>query len=97
MQLEFRTGDLARLATEPSYRMKLPDAVVIAYRKRVQSIRAAIDERALREPKSHCFKKLQGDRDHQRSMRLNDQFRLILEITEGDPKTVLIVDIEDYH
>jgi Txe/YoeB family toxin of Txe-Axe toxin-antitoxin module len=48
--------------------------------------------------KSLRFEKLKGKRDHQRSMRINDQWRLILEIEGTAPKkTVRIVGIEDYH
>jgi proteic killer suppression protein len=69
-----------------------------AFRKRVQAIAAATDERDLYVMKSHRFEKLKGDREHQHSIRLNDQFRLILEIRKGNPKNVIvIVGIEDYH
>ena len=44
------------------------------------------------------FEKLKGARAHQRSIRLNDQWRLILEIEgKGDSKAIVIVSIEDYH
>jgi len=44
------------------------------------------------------FEKLKGARSHQRSIRMNDQWRLILQLEEeGEAKTVLIVSIEDYH
>ena len=41
---------------------------------------------------------LKGARAHQRSMRLNDQWRLILEIIPGRPKNrIRVCAIEDYH
>ena len=42
------------------------------------------------------FEKLKGDRARQHSMRLNDQWRLILEFEGAAPdETVVIVSIED--
>ena len=44
------------------------------------------------------FEKLKGDRSHQHSLRLNNQWRLIIEIQKADPKNIIVVlDIEDYH
>ena len=44
------------------------------------------------------FEKLKGGRRHQYSMRLNDQWRLILEMEgKGHEKILVIVAIEDYH
>jgi proteic killer suppression protein len=45
----------------------------------MQYIRAASDERDFYALKSLHYEKLHGKRSHQRSMRLNDQFRLILQ------------------
>ena len=74
------------------------EAVTAAFRKRMQVIRAAKDERDFRQLKSLRYEKLKGDRSHQHSMRLNDQFRLILEFEgSGADKTVVVVSIEDYH
>jgi proteic killer suppression protein len=48
--------------------------------------------------KSLRFEKLQGDRAHQHSIRLNDQWRLIIEFDGTSPnKKIVIVGIEDYH
>ena len=64
----------------------------------MQGIRAAKDERDLRAQKSWRFEKLKGARSHQYSIRLNDQFRLVLEIEEGSTgKTIIVIAIEDYH
>jgi len=65
---------------------------------RMQLIRAALDERDFRNQQSLRFEKLKGQRSHQHAMRLNDQFRLILEISgEARSKVITIVGIEDYH
>jgi proteic killer suppression protein len=48
--------------------------------------------------KSLHFEKLQGSRVGQYSMRLNDQWRLIIKFkSKGGDKTVLVISIEDYH
>ena len=64
----------------------------------MQQIAAAPDEKDFYNLKSLCFKKLKGDRSTQYSMRLNDQWRLVLElINRNGKKIVLILGIEDYH
>lgn len=73
-------------------------AVIKAFRVRMQVIRGAKDERDFYAFKSFRYEKLKGKRSHQYSMRLNDQFRLILEYEGSGPdKTVLVVSIDDYH
>jgi toxin HigB-1 len=48
--------------------------------------------------KSWHYEKLEGSRSHQRSIRLNDQWRLIIEIIERKPSNIIeIIGIEDYH
>lgn len=61
-------------------------------------IRAAQDERDLRQMRSLHFEKLRGDRSHQYSMRVNDQYRLIVEIERtGGRSKIVLVEIIDYH
>jgi toxin HigB-1 len=98
MELRFRDDDYERLEKDPTYSAGFDGAVVRAYRNRTHLIRQAVDERDIRAFKSWGFEKLKAARDHQYSIRLNDQWRLILEI-EGDAprKVIVIVDIEDYH
>lgn len=100
MEIRFRDKDLDRLETDAKFRISVPPQVIKAYRKKIQAIRAANDERDFYAMKSFQFEKLKADRKHQCSMRLNDQYRLILEIIkeeEGSSSKVLIVAIEDYH
>ena len=92
----FRDNRLEKLEKEddPAF----SEAITVAFRKRMQVIRAAADERDFYALKSHRYEKLKGGRSHQHSMRLNDQFRLILEFEgSGAGKTVVVVGIEDYH
>jgi proteic killer suppression protein len=98
VQIEFRNSYLDRLEIEPRFTGDFGTDVVKAFRKRIQAIRAAFDERDLRAVRGNNFEKLKGNRAHQYSMRLNDQYRLILEIKRSTPKNIVVViDIEDYH
>lgn len=95
MEVEFGDPELDRLEVDPRFTGGFQSNIVSAYRRRLQQIRASVDERDLSLHGGARFKKLQGKRSHQYSMRLNDQWRLILEL-RGD-KTVYVVGIEDYH
>jgi proteic killer suppression protein len=98
MEVRFEDASLDRLETDPEYAGGYDQAIVRAFRLRMQMIRAALDERAFYELKSLHFEKLKGDRSHQHSMRLNKQWRLILEFDgSGSTKIVCIIAIEDYH
>ena len=98
MRLSFRDEALARLETDPSFTAGHAPAIVKAFRKRVNFIRQAQDERDLYAWTSLYFERLKKPRDHQHSIRLNDQWRLILESEGKAPsKTIAIVAIEDYH
>ena len=98
MEASFNDGDLDRLETDAEFDAGYSEAIVKAFRRRMQQIRAAQDERDFYAIKSLHFECLQGKRAHQHSMRLNDQWRLILEFYgEGANKRVLVVGIEDYH
>ena len=88
---------LERLETDSGFMAGFDASVVKIYRARMQLIRAAADERAFYALKSLHFEKLRGRRSHERSMRLNKQFRLVLRFEESADKIVVIVSIEDYH
>jgi proteic killer suppression protein len=99
-EMEVRHSDtsLDRLEIDPDYTGGFSQAIVRSFRLRMQMIRAASDERDFYALKSLHFEKLKGDRAHQHSMRLNRQWRLILEIDESRAaKVVCIIGIEDYH
>ena len=98
MDVAFKDQSLDRLETDASFSAGFSDAIVKAYRKRMQQIRAATDERTFYAHRSLRFEKLLGDRDGQYSMRLNDQWRLIVELRgEAPSKVVYVVEIVDYH
>lgn len=98
MEVQYGDADLELLATDRAFTKGLSQTLVTKYRQRIQQLKAAPDERVLRSLKSLHFEKLQGKRSHQHSIRLNDQWRLILEFDERTtPKTVIVTGIEDYH
>ncbi|MEX2170581.1 MAG: type II toxin-antitoxin system RelE/ParE family toxin [Pirellulales bacterium] len=98
MKVEFSDKDLDRLEVDANFNGGHSRQIVKLYRKRMQAIRAANDLRPLYAMKSLHFEKLSGDRQHQRSLRLNNQWRLIVEVIEADSETVVrIVEIVDYH
>lgn len=98
MEIEYDDEALRRLACDATYDHGLSREVVRAYRKRVQLIAAAPDERDFYALKSLHFEKLHGDRLGQHSMRLNQQWRLILKLSKRESgKVVVVLSITDYH
>jgi len=98
MEVEFRESRYDRLEIDAKFTAGFAAGVVSAYRKRLQQIRAALDERDFYNSRGLRFEKLKGNRSHQHSMRLNDQWRLIVELHgKGQEKVVYVFGIEDYH
>ncbi len=96
--VEFADECLRRLETDPTYTAGFASNIVRGYRKAMQAIRAATDVRDLYAMRGLRFEKLQGKRAHQHSMRLNDQWRLIVELrSDARGKQVWVISIEDYH
>ena len=98
MNVEFEDDDLDRLEFDPTFDAGHAPGVVRAFRKCMNMIRNAPDERIFRLSKGLHYEKLRGNREGQHSMRLNSQFRLIIRL-EGamDQKVVVVLAIEDYH
>jgi proteic killer suppression protein len=98
MEIRFKDQRLDRLEIDGTYDAGFSREIVRAYRKCLQIIRAAPDERVFYNLKSLHFEKLKGDRGDQHSMRLNKQWRLIIEFEGMSPnKLVAVISIEDYH
>jgi len=98
VEVQYDDIELKKLANGAKHSSKLAPAIVKAFRKRMQLILAAVDERDFYALKSLHYEKLQGERSHQRSMRLNKKMRLILEIEDSQPKNIIhVISIEDYH
>ena len=98
MEVEFAEEDLRQLLYEAGFSMGLGQAVVRGYRKVMGVVLAAVDIRDLRALRSLRFEKLKGKRKGQWSLRLNDQWRLIVEIDEESAgKRIRVIEIVDYH
>lgn len=98
MDVQFEDADLERLEADVRFDRGLPREVVKKFRMRLQFLRQAEDERDLYAMKSLHFEALKGKRAGQRSLRLNDQWRLIVRIEGTAPeKSIVILSIEDYH
>ncbi|HYL73264.1 MAG TPA: type II toxin-antitoxin system RelE/ParE family toxin [Bryobacteraceae bacterium] len=98
MDVLFRDEAYRSMESDPKFTGGHAAAIAKAYRNRMNFIRQAPDERDLYAWKSLRFEKLQGNRAHQHSLRLNDQWRLIIEFDGTSPnKRIVIVGIEDYH
>lgn len=98
MRIVFADDGLELIETDQAGATRLPVAVIKSARRKLTILRAAIDDRSLRNWKSLHYEKLKGDREGQRSIRLNDQYRMVFELDEEtDPQTATILTIEDYH
>lgn len=98
MEVEYDDPDLARLDRDRSASAGHGDSVDRGFRKVMQIVRAAVDERDLYKHKSLHFEQLQGRRAGQRALRINKQWRLIVELRGSSPdKKVGVISIEDYH
>ena len=98
MEVRFVDPKLDRLEVDAAYSAGLPPEIVRAFRRLLQIIRSAPDERVFYYLRSLHFEKLKGGRSHQHSMRLNKQWRLIVEFEGAAPdKVVAVVSVEDYH
>lgn len=98
MRIVFADDDLALIETNEAGNTRLPVGVIKSARRKLTVLRAAIDDRSLRNWKSLHYEKLKGDREGQRSIRLNDQYRMVFELDEEtEPQTATILTIEDYH
>jgi proteic killer suppression protein len=98
VEIRFKEHKFDRLETDGAFDAGFSQEIVRAYRKCLQIIRAAPDERVFYNLKSLHFEKLKGNRSHEHSMRLNKQWRLIIEFEGIAPnKLVAVISIEDYH
>jgi len=98
MDVEFKDRRLRTLMTDEAADTGLPISVIKSARRKIEFLEAAPDERTLRHWKSLHYEKLLGDREGQRSIRLNLKWRIVFEIdTNANPPKIKIVEIVDYH
>src|SRR5580700_6083422 len=98
MDVVFEDAGLALIETDQAAQTRLPVAVIQSARRKLNAIRAATDERTLRNWKSLHYEKLKGNRSDQRSIRLNDQWRLVFRLDDQyTPQKITVIAVEDYH
>lgn len=73
---------------------KLPNDIQRIARRKLEVLDAAESLNDLRLPPSNRLEKLKGNRSHQHSIRVNDQWRICFEWRETDAYEVEIID---YH
>ncbi|MGW0891644.1 type II toxin-antitoxin system RelE/ParE family toxin [Saccharopolyspora gloriosae] len=95
----FKDDDLRRLYVDHDFRApRFGPELIRAFRKKVGLLAAVPTELELRRHKALRLEKLKGDRSGQHSIRLTDQWRLILLFdTDADGKLVVVVEVVDYH
>lgn len=97
MEIEFADDRVALVETDQAAQSRLPIDVIKGLRQKLVVIRAAPDERTLRNWKSLHYEKLERPGD-QRSIRINKQWRLVFTIdTKRRPNKITVIGVEDYH
>lgn len=99
MIVAYASKRLERLYTAGEGSEDFPEQVVNAYLRRIRSLEAAGDERDIRAQKALRLEALKGKRYRgKHSIRLNDQWRLIIEFSgHGDSKTVTIAELTNHY
>jgi proteic killer suppression protein len=94
MDVEFQDKKLALVESDDAAETRLPFAVINSLRRKLVIIRAAPDDRTLRNWKSLHYEKMEGE---ERSIRLNDQYRLIFTIsTQGTSSKMTVLKVWDH-
>jgi proteic killer suppression protein len=97
MRVEFADEHLGRICGDEAHKLGLPFAVIVAARRKLLQLDAASDERDFRNWKSLNFKKLKGPGER-RSIRINDQYRIVFTIsTDRGTSVVTVLEIGDTH
>lgn len=90
MEVEFANENLKEMDEKPDFNGGYAAVLARAFRKVIRFIRSADDERDFRAMRSLKFEKLK-ELDRQYSLRLNKQWRLIVEIKQNKPKNIIVV------
>jgi toxin HigB-1 len=97
VRVSFKTQDLADLENADGD-SGFPSGVARSYQRRIGSCRAANVLNDLIAMRSNGFEKLKGRLNGSYSMRLNDQWRMILELRDvQDGIEIHVTGIVDYH
>ncbi|MDZ7845238.1 MAG: type II toxin-antitoxin system RelE/ParE family toxin [Anaerolineales bacterium] len=76
------------------YSRKLPESIQQKAYRKLRMINNSIDLNDLRLPPGNRLEKLRGDRAGQHSIRIDQQWRICFEWSDGDAYKV---EITDYH
>ena len=97
MVIEFQDARVALVETNRAAESRYPIEVINSLRQKLVVIRAAPDERTLRNWRSLHYEMLERPGD-QRSIRINKQWRLVFTIdTKSRPNRITVLGVEDYH
>jgi proteic killer suppression protein len=91
MDFRFATDRLHQLYTSKRGARRYPSGIVDAFLRRVRHIEAAVDERDLRAPPGVQFERLRQGYQGKCSLRLNEQWRLIIEIREEKGRKIVLI------
>ncbi|WP_336986188.1 type II toxin-antitoxin system RelE/ParE family toxin [Altererythrobacter aquiaggeris] len=98
MEIEFADPGLELIETNEAGATRLPVAVIKSTRRKLTVLRSAPDDRTMRNWKSLHHEKLKGDREGQRSICINKQYRMVFTLdSETEPQIITVLAIEDYH
>lgn len=99
MRIEFEDDELRRLAYESAFHTKRWSSdVTKAYRRVVNLIINAASDQDLRNLRGLRLEQLKGNRAGTSSVRINDQYRLILRFfTDQDGRVAIVIEAVDYH
>lgn len=100
LKFKFKNNKLKLLYKDGKNPKKYPKAVVKKFLAAITIIRSIESERDLYTMPGMRFEKLEGKRgnNNERSLRLNDQWRLIICIQKDElGKYIYIIDVVDYH
>ena len=96
MKVRYADEQTALVETDQAHKLRLPVVVVKAARRRIRVLRQCLDERDILAIPSFHYEKLEGKRDGQRSIRINDQWRRIVRLDQDcEPVEVEIVEISN--
>jgi proteic killer suppression protein len=98
MELLFLDPELERLAFDRDYQTNISTDLVRSYRRKIQTIISASSRSDLRAIRGLRLKKLKGNLKDQYSIRVNDQWRLIVIFASSEHgEVVSVISFEDYH
>ena len=98
MKVKLLDKSLERLFTSEAHKLKLPVSVISSAQRKIAFMQNCNSELDLRNWKSLHYEALAGDKKGLKSIRLNDQWRLVFKLVEKKEATEIhLLSVEDYH